>query len=113
MFSAFSCGGVYGIDWFIQVLLEAMLQELSQSHGIKKLKPEPDTFYMKEIEVKAFIKPAFLASNLTSKAIDVILQQTLTLKEWETVFLDLLEKCLSGWMTIIPFTSNLWRKVNF
>ncbi len=69
-----------------------------QAHEGKKFTPEVSTFYLKEKDGKAFIKPSFIGSSLTERGITKLLSRSQTVKEWEAVFEDLQRKMLPDWM---------------
>jgi hypothetical protein len=69
-----------------------------QAHGTHKFPVDKDSFYVKENDAKAFMKPVFSAPGIPIGAVEAILQQTLTLKEWEMFFDDLGQGIFPEWL---------------
>jgi hypothetical protein len=69
-----------------------------QSHEVKKFALAKDAFYLKENEGRAFMKPCFVVSELTSRLVEVLLSQSLPLKEWEATFDALNQGILPDWL---------------
>lgn len=69
-----------------------------QSHEVKKFALAKDAFYLKENEGRAFMKPCYTVSELTPRLVEVLLSQSLPLKEWEGTFDALNQGILPDWL---------------
>jgi hypothetical protein len=69
-----------------------------QAHEGKKFQVEASTFYLKENDSRAFIQPCFSTPALSPNNIELILQQSLTLKEWVFFFDELGQGRFASWL---------------
>ena len=92
------CLGMIGASKFCIKICEENQTGCGVAAHAKKFSPLGNTFYMKENETRAFIKPAFEAPELTREAHDELLAKRYTLKELETLFEDLSEGRMPGWV---------------
>jgi hypothetical protein len=99
------CAGMIGKSKFC---IKAGLQDDStllgescvvQAHGTHKFPVDKTSFYVKETDAKAFMKPVFTAPALTEGAVTAILQQSLSIKEWEVFFEGLTQGVVPDWLT--------------
>jgi hypothetical protein len=92
------CLGMIGASKFcIKVCEENQISCGIAAHA-KKFSPLGNTFYLKENETRAFIKPAFEAPKLTREAHNELLAKRYSLKELETLFEELSEGRMPGWI---------------
>jgi len=75
------CRGLIGTSKFC---LKVASNCGAQSHT-KKFDVEPSTFYLKEIENRAFINPSFKVENLDDSSLASFLSGRFTLKEVEVL----------------------------
>jgi hypothetical protein len=68
---------------------------------LKKFEPAKDSFFLKENETRAFIKPEFKCNSLSDDDIGAILGAKLTVKEFTTLFEELQEGRRPDWMPIV------------
>jgi len=98
------CAGTIGKSKFC---IKASMQDATnllgdicvvQAHGTHKFPVDTNSFYVKETDAKAYMKPVFDAPVLTDDAIAAILQQSLSIKEWEVFFADLSQGAVPDWL---------------
>jgi len=69
-----------------------------QAHETNKFQPEPDSFYLKENDSRAFIQPVLVKQGLTLTAVEAILKRSFTLKEWQAILDDLGNDEFPDWL---------------
>jgi hypothetical protein len=98
------CAGMIGKSKFC---IKASVQDATnllgdicvvQAHGTHKFPVDTNSFYVKETDTKAYMKPVFDAPVLTDGAIAAILQQSLSIKEWEVFFAGLSQGAVPDWL---------------
>jgi hypothetical protein len=76
------------------------------SHA-KKFSPSGDTFYIKELDSKAWCKPAYAGASLSSKQRLFLLSQQLARAEWDETFLILQQGLVPDWIKNVG-AEKLW-----
>jgi len=72
----------------------------ASAHAASKFEPRQDAFYVRETSGRALIAPAFPSSDLEDYQISILLQRSLSVNDWSSLFVDIESDQLPDWLQV-------------